>query len=71
MPCPYEIWFIRRYLQPFGVLCKTLNDYDDYFVHTFSDLHSNLSNPIVFGELEISLRATNSSMSKNVTSLNL
>lgn len=49
-----------------STLCdRSLNDYDDYFVHTFSDLHSNLSNPIVFGELEISLRATNSSLSKN------
>jgi len=56
----------QNYYYGASTLCdRSLNDYDDYFVHTFSDLHSNLSNPIVFGELEISLRATNSSLSDN------
>ncbi|MEQ9356947.1 MAG: PEP-CTERM sorting domain-containing protein [Coleofasciculus chthonoplastes F1-TOW-03] len=61
-----EQWADQNYAYGASTLFdRSVNDYDDYFVHTFSDLHSNLSNPIVFGELEISLRATNSSMSYN------
>ena len=45
-----------------STLCdRPVNDYDDYFVHTFS----NLPNNIVSGQLEIRLRANGSSLNSN------